>query len=83
MFLSLIFVVQYVGSLETAIFSILDISVDTGAFPDAGQFSVKDIISGSLIAHAGAVAETKVLCEVKGKSAVCLESSELSVVGFL
>ena len=55
----LVFVVEHIGSLETAVFCVLDISVGAGAFSVAGLFSVKDIIACRLVTHTGVVAETK------------------------
>ena len=71
----LVFVVEHIGSLETAVFCILDISVSTGAFSVAGLFSIKDIIACRLVAHTGVVAEAQSFGNVESQSAIGLESA--------
>ena len=57
MFLPFVFVVKYVGSLETAVFRILDVAVGVGTFTETGTLAIKNVITYRLVTHSGIVAE--------------------------
>ena len=48
---------QYIRSLETAVFRILDVAVGVGTFTETGTLAIKNVITYRLVTHSGIVAE--------------------------